>query len=159
MPTGRTATALAAALGAVALLLAGCGGGGGGKPAALPVYTRQVNAVASKLDAATNNLGDLSSASAAAAELATAQTALRTAAKRLDAITPPRAVKTEHERLVRAVGEIAVELTPLIRKLKDGHLDALGDALQFKGVTEAEAAIAAITKAGYKIRIPLINGE
>jgi hypothetical protein len=146
---------LALVLGAAVALLAGCGGTS--KAPRAQGYVQQVVAVASGLDSVTNDLYTPTDASSAASELATLQTALRKAASQLAAITPPPAVKAEHERLVRAVNALATGVTPVIAKLKAGNLSAVGAAFALRSAGDARRAIAAIDAAGYAIRFPLLG--
>ena len=71
--------------------------------------------------------------------------------KKLEDITPPDNVKTAHEKLTKAVGEFADELDPIIDKLNDGNLAALGSVTTLKGFTDIQSAATAIGKAGYNI--------
>jgi hypothetical protein len=139
----------------VVALLAGCGGGG--QRHADPSYVSKVDAVANGLDSVTNDLYTPTDPSSAAAELTTVQAALRKAAGQLEAITPPSAVRADHDRLVKAFGELASGVGPLIAKLKSGNIGSTGDPLSFKGVADARAAIAALGAAGYKVRFPLLG--
>lgn len=164
------------AVAAAVVLVAGCGGGGKAQPT--PAYVRAVDAVASRLDSVTNHLSTPTDASSAAAELTEVQTALRKAARELAAITPPPAIKEDHARLVKAVSELAAGVTPVVAKLKAGDTpsggsqgdgsqgdDSQGEDSQGEddplgslvGAAQARAAIAAITKAGYKIQIQLLD--
>jgi hypothetical protein len=146
------------ALLALVVLLAGCGGGGPAKPLKGAAYVQRVDAIANGLDSLASSLSSqLEGGSSPTAGLIAARTALRKAATELAAITPPPAIKTQHERLVAAVNELAGELTPVIAKVRNGQFDSLGSALSLKGVNDARAAIAAITKAGYAIQIPLLS--
>jgi len=156
MPIGRRVYAVrfALVLTASAALLAGCGGSRA-RPA--PAYVKEVDAVASGLGSLTNTLYTPTDAASAAAELATVQAAFRKAAAQLAAITPPRAVAAYHVRLIEALDELANGVSPLIAKLKAGDLVAIDPASLLKGSSDARAAIAAITKAGYKIQIPLLG--
>ncbi len=147
--------AIVPAMIAAVVVLAGCGGGS--KPLSSSEYVNQVNAVAKDLTTATGKLGSATNGPAAAAQLTVAQAALKRAGGQLGAITPPPAIKTPHRQLVKAVDELANELTPVIARLKTGDLSALAAALSLKGVGDAQRAIAAITKAGYKIQIPLVS--
>ena len=151
-PAGR---ALAIVLSALVALLAGCGGASTGQPT--PSYVRAVDAVGNDLNSVANYLYTPSDVSSAVAELVTVQTALRKAARQLEAITPPPSVKADHERLIRAVDELANGVGPLMAKLKAGSMGDVGSAFVSKGVSDARAAIAAINAAGYKIQIPLLN--
>jgi hypothetical protein len=135
--------------------LAGCGSAGDHR--ATPTYVKEVNAVASRLDSVTNNLFTPTDTSSAAAELITVRAALRKAANGLEAITPPRPIARDHERLVAALDELASGVTPLIAKLKSGDLQGIDRAFSLKGAREAKAAIAAINEAGYRIQIPLLS--
>jgi hypothetical protein len=140
--------------GALVIALAGCGGSG--KPAATG-YVQQVDAVAKGLDAVTNELYTPTDTSSAAAELATVQAELRKVARQLAAITPPAAVKADHERLVAAVDELARGAGSTIARLKGGTGVGTGRGSLLKGAADARAAIAAIRAAGYEIQIPLLG--
>ena len=141
--------------GAAVTLLAGCGGASKAPPA--QGYVQQVDAVASGLDSVTNDLYTPTDAASAASELATLQTALRKAARKLAAITPPPAVKADHERLVKAIDALATGVTPVIAKLKKGNLGAVGASFALGRAKDARRAIAAIEAAGYEIRFPLLG--
>jgi hypothetical protein len=156
MPIGLRAYAVpvAVVLTASAALLAGCGSS---RAQPTPAYVREVDAVASGLGSVTNMLYTPADATSAAAELATVQAAFRKAARQLAAITPPRAVAAYHRRLVESLDELANGVAPLIAKLKAGDLVAVDPASLLKGSSDARAAIAAITNAGYEIRIPLLS--
>jgi hypothetical protein len=143
----------AAVLLTLAVLLAGCGS----SSHSAPPYVRQVDAVAGGLDSVTNDLYTPSDTSSAASELLTVQAALRKAAKGLAAITPPPAVKAEHDRLVQAVSELASGVTPLIARLKTGNLEGADAALSLKAAAQARRAIRAIRAAGYDIDVPLLG--
>ena len=148
-------TTVAIVLSALVVLLAGCGGTGKGQ--STPSYVRAVDAVGNDLNSVANYLYTPTDVSSAVAELATVQTALQKAARQLAEITPPRAVRADHERLVRAVDELARGVGPLMAKLKAGNTADVGSAFVSRGVADARAAIAAINAAGYKIQIPLLN--
>jgi hypothetical protein len=134
---------------------AGCGGAS--DHASTPAYVKQVDAVTSKLDSVTNTLFTPTDTSSAAAELISVRAALRQAASGLEAITPPRAVARDHERLVAALDELARGMTPLISKLESGDLQGLDRAFSLKGARDAKAAIASIVRAGYRIQLPLLS--
>jgi len=138
--------------GVLAVVVAGCGGGGGSKPLDKADYDKQMQTIGGGL---TDDLNSLSSSTGSAAKAATAlvkvQTDLRTAADQLDAITPPTAIKTEHEQLTKAVREFADELDPLIKDLKAGKLSALSSLATLKGLSDIQTASTAISKKGYKI--------
>lgn len=143
------------------LLLAGCGGGGSSsssKPLKGAAYVNRVNAIANGLDAAANNLSaGIDSPTSVVTALVGARAALRKAGRQLGAITPPPAIKGPHERLVRAVDELADDLTSMIANMKTGRPGAIDQGPSLNGEHEARSAIAAITKAGYKIQIPLLS--
>ncbi len=140
---------------AAVVLLAGCGGGGNAQKT--PAYVREVDAVANGLNSVTNYLSTPTDASSAATELRAVQKALWKAASGLAAITPPRAIREDHLRLVKAISELAAGVTPLIAKLNGGEIQSVDPASVLEGAARARAAIAAITKAGYKIQIQLLD--
>ena len=120
-------------------------------------YVTQVNSIAKKVGPVMNGLVSSTSGADGAKRLQAAQAALRTTAGQLAHITPPRDIKSAHARLVKSVNELANELTPIIAKLKAGNLQALLSTLSLKGFADTRAAIAVITKAGYKIQIPFLT--
>ena len=134
-------------------LLSGCGSSS--RPA--PAYVREVDAVVGGLDSVTNDLYTPSDASSAASELVTVQAALRKAAAGLAAITPPPAVRGDHERLVQAVAALARGVTPLIAELKTGNVEGADAAFSLSAAGEARRAIRAIRAAGYEINVPLLG--
>jgi hypothetical protein len=140
---------------AAVVLLAGCGGGGNAQTTS--AYVRQVDAVANGLNSVTNYLSTPTDASSAATELRAVQKALRKAADELAAITPPPAIRADHLRLVKAISELAAGVTPLIAKLNGGEIQSVDPASVLQGANRARAAIAAITRAGYKIQIQLLG--
>jgi hypothetical protein len=157
---------LALALGTAALLLAaGCGSGGGGgttgsqatttttaSPAPTKAeYVTQMKVIGQSLSTSLNTLGSATTAAKAATALQKVQTDLRGAADRLEAITPPDAIKTQHGQLVKAVRDFADELDPVITSLKAGKMTALSAVPTLKGLTEIQTASTAISNKGYKI--------
>jgi hypothetical protein len=134
-------------------LLSGCGSSS--RPAS--AYVREVDAVVGGLDSVTNDLYTPSDASSAASELVTVQAALRKAAAGLAAITPPPAVRGDHERLVQAVAALARGVTPLIAELKTGNVQGADAAFSLSAAGEARRAIRAIRAAGYEINVPLLG--
>jgi hypothetical protein len=138
--------------GVLAVVVAGCGGGGGSKPLDKADYEKQMQTIGGSLTASLNELSSsTSSAAKAATALTKVQTDLRKAADELDAMTPPTAVKTQHEQLTKAVREFADELDPLIKDLKAGKLTALSTLPSLKGLSDIQTASTAITNKGYKI--------
>ncbi len=120
-------------------------------------YVKQVNSIAKRVGPVMNGLASSTSGADAAKRLRAAQVALRTTAVQLARITPPRNIRSAHARLVKSVKELATELTPIIAKLRAGDVQALLAALSLKGIADARAAAAVITKAGYKIQIPFLT--
>jgi uncharacterized lipoprotein len=152
----RGFTAVALLVGLVVALLAGCGGSSGSSHQT-PSYTKQVNAVANSLNSVTNDLYTPTDLSSAADELTTVEAALRKAASQLAAITPPPAIKADHERLVEAMHELASGVSPLIAKLKSGNIEDVSAAFSLKAARNVRTAIEAINHAGYKIDFPLLG--
>jgi hypothetical protein len=170
----RTFTLLA--VGAAAMLLAaGCGGGGGSKsssptttgtttaaaatttvaassgPLAKADYVRQMKAIGRSLSTSLNSLGSATTAQKAASALQAVQTDLRHAAERIESLTPPAAVKSQHAKLAKAVRDFADELDPVITKLKGGNMQALSTVPTLKGLQEIQTASTQIASKGYKI--------
>ena len=114
-------------------------------------YVSQVKAIGKDLSTSLNGIGSPKDAKTAATALTSVQSDLRDAVKKLEDITPPDNVKTAHENLTKAVGEFADELDPIIDKLNDGKLSALGSVTTLKGLTDIQSAATAIGKAGYNI--------
>jgi hypothetical protein len=162
---------------AAALLLLGaaCGGGGGGKSGAgtttegtttesaatttaatttaLPkaAYVSRMKTIGRSLSTSLNSLGAATTAAKAAAALTAVQTDLRKAADRIESITPPQQIKTQHAQLAKAVRDFADELDPVIAKLKTGAMTALQTVPTLKGLQEIQTASTAIANKGYKI--------
>jgi hypothetical protein len=166
---------LAALLAAAALLLlaAGCGGGGkssaGGTTegttteaaatttaaAATPLpkgqYVNRMQTIGRSLSKSLSSLGAATTAARAAVALTAVQTDLRKAADRIESITPPAPIKTQHAQLAKAVRDFADELDPVIAKLKTGAMTALQTVPNLKGLQEIQTASTAIANKGYKI--------
>ncbi len=164
------------ALGAAILLLAtGCGGGGGGgttgaqgtttttattatttttssgQALTTAEYVRQMKVIGQSLSTSLNTLGSATTAAKAATALQKVQTDLRAAADKLEAITPPDTIKTQHAALVKAVRDFADELDPVIKNLQAGKMSALSAVPTLKGLTEIQTASTAISNKGFKI--------
>jgi hypothetical protein len=103
------------------------------------------------LSTSLNTLGSATTAAKAASALQKVQTDLRSAADKLEAITPPDSIKTEHAQLVKAVRDFADELGPVITKLQAGSMQALSTVPTLKGLKEIQTASTAISNKGYKI--------
>lgn len=135
---------------AVVLLAGGCGGHSS-PPLTKTEYVKQVVKVRQGIEASLGTLTTLSGAPAAAVAVGKVQEDMRTAAKQLGEISPPTAIKAEHEKLTTGVSDFADELDPVIAKLKKGDLQALAALPNLHGFLEVRAAAIAITKAGYPI--------
>jgi hypothetical protein len=158
-------------LGAAALLLAaGCGGGSKSSaptttttaaatttapsqtaPLGKAAYVSKMRAIGRSLNSSLNSLSSATTADAAATALEAVQTDLRTAADKIEAITPPDAIKAQHAQLEKAVRDFADELGPIVTKLKAGQMTALSQVATLKGVQEIQSASTAIASKGYKI--------
>ncbi len=136
---------------ALVLLAGGCGGGHSSPPLTKAEYVKQVTQVRQGIEASLGTLTTLSGAPAAAVAVGKVQEEMRTAAKQLEAISPPTEIAAEHEKLTTGVSDFADELDPLIAKLKQGNLQALSTLPNLHGFLEVRAAAIAITKAGYPI--------
>lgn len=160
-------------LGAAAILLtAGCGGGGGSSttsapgtttvaaattteasatPLAKTAYVSKMKVIGRSLSTSLNSLGSATTAAKAATALAAVQSDLRAAADKIESLTPPDSIKTQHAQLVKAVRDFADELEPVITKLKGGSIAALSTVPTLKGLQEIQTASTAIATKGYKI--------
>ena len=114
-------------------------------------YVNKMKAIGRSLSTSLGSLGSATTAAKAAVALAAVQTDLRKAADRIDAITPPAPIKTEHSQLEKAVRDFADELDPVIAKLKNGTIGALQTVPTLKGLQEIQTASTAIASKGYKI--------
>jgi hypothetical protein len=144
----RKSAVAAAILAAGALLLAACGGSSG---LSKPQYEAQVRAIGDELGGSLSSTTSATTPKAAATALTRVQAQLRTAEKKLKAISPPDAAKAGHARMTKAVSELADELGPVIVKLKSGNLAALATVTSLKGFSDLQTAGDELTKAGYDI--------
>jgi len=169
----RAAGVLAVA--ATVIAAAGCGGGGGSKtaegttaagtttapaatttaassaPLTKAAYVTKMRAIGRSLSTSLNSLNGATTAAKAAIALSTVQKDLRTAATQIESISPPNAIKAQHQQLAKAVTDFADELGPIITKLKGGTLGALSSVTTLKGLREIQTASTAIANKGYKI--------
>jgi hypothetical protein len=122
-----------------------------GSPLAKGAYVAKMQAIGQSLSTSLGKLQSATNAKTAATALSAVQTDLRAAADRLDGITPPDRIKSEHDQLVKAVRDFADELGPVITKVKAGKIQALSTVPSLKGLTEIQTAAAAIAAKGYKI--------
>jgi hypothetical protein len=173
MAGGAKRLAALALTAALLLFAAGCGGGSKSSDAtttaetttekaatttkakATPLpkaaYVNRMKAIGQSLSTSLNSLGSATTAAKAAVALAAVQTDLRKAADRIESITPPEPIKTQHAQLAKAVRDFADELDPVIAKLKKGTITALQTVPTLKGLQEIQTASTAIANKGYKI--------
>jgi hypothetical protein len=135
---------------AVALVAGGCGGGGS-SPLGKADYEKQMGAIGTQLTTALNGVGTATTADGAATSLKKLQTELTDAADKMDAITPPEKVQTEHQQLADGVREFGDELDPIITKLEGGQLQALAGVTSLAALLKIQKASTAINKKGYDI--------
>jgi len=167
-PDRRRGLVVAIAVVALAALLGGCGGKGGtstsgtttaassrpvGPAAVKRAYVAKMRVLGEQLGQQLATIGSAAGASpqADARTLKTAIPKLRAAARKLQSITPPKAVKAQHERLIRGVLEFAQELNGPITQLEGGDLNGLSSILSLPGIRKMEAASKSIVLMGYAI--------
>ena len=146
----RRVIALLALAGAVALVAGGCGGGGS-SPLSKADYQQQMGAIGTDLSTALNSLQSVTTADSAATALKGLQTELVDAADKMDAITPPEKVKTEHQQLAEGVRQFGDQLDPIITKLEAGKIEALSGVTSLSSLLAIQKASLAIGKKGYDI--------
>jgi hypothetical protein len=148
----RRVIALLALAGAVLLVVAGCGGGGGGgTPLSKAEYEQQMQAIGQDLSKALDTSGGSASAAEAVTTVENAQEMLREAADKMDEMTPPEDITTEHDQLVAGVRQFADDLDGVISALEEGNLQALSSMMSLDSLQEIQTASAAITSKGYDI--------
>jgi hypothetical protein len=148
----RLVVALLALGSALAFGVSACGGGGGSTHLTKQEYVKQMQVIGHNLSDSLNSLGAAASNSkTAAAALTNVQSDLRNAADKLEQISPPDEIKDQQQKLATGVRDFAEELDPVIKKIRRGNLAALATLTTLKGVSEIQAASAAIAKKGYKI--------
>ena len=69
----------------------------------------------------------------------------------LAAIVPPKAVRPDHQRLVRAVGSLGTELDNIINHLQRGTSKPLGTYFRLPGLQQIARAVQDIEAKGYAI--------
>jgi hypothetical protein len=172
MAGGAKRLAAPAMTAALFLLAAGCGGGSkssnetteatttkaaatttaaAATPLPKKMYVNKMKAIGQSLSTSLSALNGATTAANAAVALTAVQTDLRKAAARIEAITPPEPIKTQHAQLAKAVRDFADEMSPVIAKLKAGQFGALQSVATLKGLQEIETASTAIATKGYKI--------
>jgi hypothetical protein len=80
-----------------------------------------------------------------------AQADIRNLGKKLQAIKPPAAVKADHAQLVKAVYELADQLTPILGKLEKGNFKVMGQLANLTSFDDITKAVDKIEAAGYPI--------
>lgn len=102
--------------------------------------------------------GDLNAALAGTSSASLAATRVRRligelagVASVLRSIVPPRAIRSEHARLIAAVAEFQRELEPIAASLRGGKLTLFGSIGALKGLRDVQSAVKAIDAAGYSI--------
>jgi hypothetical protein len=135
---------------AAVLLVGGCGGSSK-PPMTKAAYVAKMKTIGRTLSSSINGVATVSNPKDAATALGKVQDDLRQAAKDMKALSPPADIKDQHEKLTQAVNDFADELDPIIEKLDNGNLAALGGVTALKGFHELQTAAGQITKAGYKI--------
>jgi hypothetical protein len=149
----RCAITRVAACALAATLLSGYVGSKayGAKPLSKAQYSKQVSVIGKTFGIDIAPVGASTTVHAAALALAKLQGELPVLDRKLRAITPPAAIKADHARLVKAIGEFGSELGPLIAKLRSGAIKTVSAIPAPKGQRDISNAVAAINKAGYNI--------
>jgi hypothetical protein len=154
---------LSAALALVGTLIisAGCGGSSSG-PDSHAEYQEHVEPVARDITGVLSGFRSLAAASLvfparptaaieARAEAEKLRSTLRAAAADLDDVTPPQAVARDHAELTRATRKLAVDMGPVIAKLKVGSLVSVARLQTLPGVAQVHRALTAIDAKGYQL--------
>ena len=140
---------------------AGCGGSSSG-PDSHAEYQDHVETVARDITGVLNGFRNLAAASlvfpakpTAAIEARTEaeklRSTLRAAAADLDDVRPPQGVAGDHAELTRATRKLAVEMGPVIAKLKVGSLVSVATLQTLPGVAQVHRALTAIAAKGYEL--------
>ncbi len=145
----------------VALLAAGCGGGGGGTGGTTvrsspPLTRAQYQA---KLQALIAGISKSIGKTASSADKLTkgdvdrVARAFRTFADRLRQVEPPPAVKALHDRLVKAMNDLAHDFPDIARKLQEAKdpSTAISALLGARAVQELSRVITELRAKGYKL--------
>ncbi len=165
----RRALVLSALVAATVTVVVGCGdsttSGSTSAPSSsngFSPYETEMQTLGQQLSAALASLGQSNVGqppAVIAQHMVAVQVKLRSAARKLAAITPPDEIKAEHAQLLGGVREYANELDGIIAKLraptKDrlAYLAVLRTISSLQGVKEMQEASVAITKAGYLITL------
>jgi hypothetical protein len=143
----------------LAVVAAGCGGGSKNTSTqAFSDYETQMQQLGATLGAAIASAGGKNiSAGPALIEhnLRHVQVLLRSAALKLEKITPPQDVAAAHQQLIAGVRQYANELNGIIKDVKGGGgTQALAGIFTLRGLKTIQRASQAIEKAGYSIVAP-----
>jgi len=145
---------------ALAVIAAGCGGGGGSSSSSndasggFSPYEVKMQALGTSLASSllvTGTANRTATNAQIVKNLRKAQKALRAAAAKLKAITPPAAARPGHQLLEKGVTEYADEIDGLIAGLKKGDRQAIFNVTALKGVKDMSRGTHDISKAGYII--------
>jgi hypothetical protein len=147
---------------ALAIAGAGCGGGGSSSATSsgdlgeggFSAYESQMQALGQTLGSAlvaTGSANRTATDAQVVKNLRKAQTALRSAAAKLDKITPPAKAAAGHKLLEKGVREYADEIDGMIEQFKKGNRDAAFTVATLKGVKDMTRGTQDISKAGYII--------
>ncbi len=146
----RALTLVLVSIAVVALV--GCGGSSSPKPLAEADYVSQMEKLGTELSSSINKIGSAGNSTAKIeAALGTAQTELRAAADKMEAMTPPSDIKDQQAKLVKGVRELADGLDTIKTKIKNGDISAILSITTLPGIKDISDASGAIIKAGYKI--------
>lgn len=114
-------------------------------------YDTQMATLGKVLGTSLSTLPQAATAKQGAAAVIKAQADIRNLGKKLQAIDPPAPVKAEHAQLVKAVYELADQLTPILAKLKKGNFKAMGQVANLTSFDDITQAVDKIESAGYAI--------
>jgi hypothetical protein len=144
---------------ALAVIAAGCGGGGSSSSSndangGFTPYEVKMQALGNSLASSllvTGTANRTATDTQIVKNLRKAQKALRVAAAKLKAITPPAGARPGHQLLEKGVTEYAEEIDGLIAGLKKGDRQAIFNVTALKGVKDMTQGTHEISKAGYII--------
>jgi hypothetical protein len=142
--------ALGGCLVALALVAAGCGSSGA-KPLTKAAYDKQMSVLGTDFGDDLARLGSATTTPEGVTAVRTLQTELGALDKKLAALTPPKAIKAEHAKLVTAITLFASELGPIETKVHAKGLPQLASIATLAGYKDVLADTQAIEKAGYVI--------
>jgi hypothetical protein len=125
-------------------------------------YVKQMSPVGKTLTAALTSLQTVTgmsltypppptAARRAGTILAKTESNLQLASKQLATITAPAGAAAQHAQLMKGATEFAVELKPIITKLKAGYLVAASGLLSLRGAVLVSDALTTLNRNGYRI--------